>query len=113
MKRSASPSVSASPMRSWPWFGMPMMSPAQASSASSRSWARKSTGFATAIGLPVRTWWSFMPRSKWPEQSRTKATRSRCLGSMLAWTLKTKPVTAGSQAPTARGSAGWVSGGGP
>ena len=34
-----------------------------------------------------------MPRSKWPEQRRTKATRSRCLGSMLAWTLKTKPVT--------------------
>ena len=54
-----------------------------------------------------------MPRSKWPEQSRTKATRSRCLGSMLAWTLKTKPVTAGSQAPTARGSAAWISGGGP
>ena len=54
-----------------------------------------------------------MPRSKWPEQSRTKATRSRCFGSMFAWTLKTKPVTAGSQAPTARGSAGCVSGGGP
>ena len=90
-----------------------MMSPAQASSASSRSCARKSIGLAIAIGLPVRTWKSFMPRWKCPEQSRTKATRSRCFGSMLAWTLKTKPVTAGSQAPIARGSAGCTSGGGP
>jgi hypothetical protein len=49
--RSASPSVSVSPMRSWPWLGMPMMSPAQASSASSRSEARNSTGFEIAIGF--------------------------------------------------------------
>ena len=106
MKRRASPSVSVSPMRSWPWFGMPMMSPAQASSASSRSAARNSTGFVIAIGLPVRTWCSFMPRSKCPEARRTKATRSRCLGSMLAWTLKTKPVTGGLlRGRSARGSA--------
>ena len=30
-----------------------------------------------------------MPRSNRPEQMRAKATRSRCDGSMLAWTLKT------------------------
>jgi hypothetical protein len=47
---------------SWPWLGMPMMSPAQASSASSRSEARNSTGFEIAIGFFERTWVSFMPR---------------------------------------------------
>jgi len=61
-----------------------MISPAQASSASSRSEARNSTGFETAIGFLVRTWVNFMPRLKWPEAMRTKATRSRCLGSMFA-----------------------------
>ena len=48
-----------------------------------------------------RTWWrracrcvpwvTTMPRSKRPEQTRKKAMRSRCDGSMLACTLKTKP----------------------
>ena len=38
---SASPSVSVSPSCSTPWFGMPMMSPAKASSSSSRRCDRK------------------------------------------------------------------------
>ena len=111
--RSASPSVSVSPMRSWPWFGMPMMSPAQASSASSRSAARNSTGLVTAICFFDRTCVSFMPRSKCPEARRTNATRSRCLGSMLACTLKTKPETLVSSGAMARGVADCTCGCGP
>ena len=52
--------------------------------------------------LPVRTWCSFMPRLKWPEQRRTNAMRSRCFGSMFAWILKTKPVTLSSVGATSR-----------
>ena len=44
-----------------------------------------------AKGRPVRTWLTSMPRVNRPEQTRTKATRSRWLGSMFAWILKTKP----------------------
>ena len=91
--RSVSPSVSVSPMRNWPWFGMPMMSPAHASSANSRSEARNSTGLVMVIGFLLRTWVSFMPRLKWPDAIRTKATLSRCLGSILACTLNTNPAT--------------------
>ena len=42
---------------------------------------------------PVRMFFNFMPRLKWPEAIRTKAMRSRCCGSILACTLNTKPVT--------------------
>ena len=57
-----------------------MMSPGQASSASSRSRAKKKIGLCTASALAgARRCFSFMPRRKRPEQSRTKATRSRCL----------------------------------
>ena len=48
-------SVSASPMRSWPWLGMPIISPAQASSANSRSAAKNNIGDAIAIIFFVRT----------------------------------------------------------
>ena len=37
-----------------------------------------------------------MPFSYFPEQILTKATRSRCWGSMFAWILNAKPVKAGS-----------------
>ena len=60
--RSASPSVNVSPIRNWPWFGMPMMSPAHASSANSRSAAKNSTGLVIAICFFDRTWVSFIPR---------------------------------------------------
>ena len=79
-----------------------MMSPGQASSAISRSRAKKKIGLETAIGLLCRTMLSFMPRWKRPEHRRTNATRSRCLGSMLAWTLNTKPVTLSSPGSTVR-----------
>jgi len=39
----------------------------------------------------IRTWRIFMPFSYLPEQMRMKAMRSRCLGSMFAWILNTKP----------------------
>ena len=100
-------------MRNCPWFGMPMMSPAHASSANSRSAARNRTGFDTAIGFLLRTCSSFMPRLKCPDANRTKATRSRCFGSILACTLKTKPETLDSSGATWRGSADWICGSGP
>ena len=39
---------------------------------------------------------SFMPRWNLPDAIRNMAIRSRWLGSILAWTLKTKPVTSGA-----------------
>ena len=41
---------------------------------------------------PLRALVTFMSRSKRPEQTRRKATRSRWRGSMFAWILKTKPA---------------------
>src|SRR5690625_4971591 len=43
-----------------------------------------------------------MPFSNWPEQMRIKAMRSRWAGSILACTLKTKPVTLASEGSTLR-----------
>ena len=47
----SSPSVSVSPMRSVPWLGMPTTSPAKASSAMARSWAKKNCGAESADRL--------------------------------------------------------------
>ena len=68
-----------------------MMSPAHASSASSRSFAWNTIALWTLWTLPVRGTVSRMPRVKWPDASRTNAMRSRCFGSMFAWILNTKP----------------------
>ncbi len=73
----------------------PRTSPAQASSTSVRSWARNWSGLFSFSGLPVRACRTSMPRVNFPEQTRTKATRSRCAGSMFAWILKTKPEKKG------------------
>ena len=54
-----------------------------------------------------------MPRLKWPEARRTKATRSRCLGSILACTLNTNPATLVSSGAIWRGWAFWGCGSGP
>ena len=89
-------------MRSVPWFGMPTMSPAKASSAIERSWAKKNCGAVSAIVLPVRTSFARMPRWSRPEHTRMKAMRSRWFGSMFAWILKTKPVIFASPASTTR-----------
>ena len=68
-----------------------------------------------AKGFRVRPWVTVMPRRKRPEQTRTKATRSRWAGSMLAWTLKTIPLKSesigrGSASASSRGDgAGAVS----
>jgi hypothetical protein len=67
--------------------------------------AKKNCGADRLIGLPVRASRAFMPRSSLPEQTRTKAIRSRWFGSMLAWILKTKAVIFGSVASTVRVSA--------
>ena len=89
-----------SPTRSTPWFGMPITSPAKASSASSRSEAKNMIGALTDRDLPVFWTFSFMPRLKAPEAMRNMAIRSRWLGSILAWTLKTKPVTSSAPGST-------------
>ena len=98
----SSPSVSVSPIRKVPWLGMPTTSPAKASSASARSWAKKNCGLDSDMFLPVRTSFAFMPRVSLPEHSRANAMRSRWFGSMLAWILKTKALIRGSAACTLR-----------
>ena len=55
---------------------------------------RRTSGWRRSARGRRRTLRSFMPRLNVPEHSRTKAMRSRWFGSMLAWTLNTKPVTA-------------------
>ena len=90
---SRSPSVdSVSPMRSVPRSITPITSPGHASSIAVRSRAMNCCGDASRIGLPVRTCFTCMPASNFPEHTRTNATRSRCFGSMFAWILNTKPV---------------------
>mmetsp|Transcript_26231 Transcript_26231/g.62013 ORF Transcript_26231/g.62013 Transcript_26231/m.62013 type:complete len:249 (-) Transcript_26231:1361-2107(-) len=108
----ASPSVMVSPSCSTPWLGMPMMSPAKASSSSSRFWLMKVTTVLGRSVLPERTTLRFMPRSKRPEATRTKAMRSRWAGSILAWILNTTPVNLGSSGLTVRCIASRLSGAG-
>src|SRR5574343_483547 len=112
VKRRSSPSVKVSPRRIVPWLGMPMMSPGQASSVVERSRAMKVMALLIDSILPPATCLTFMPRSKRPEQTRRKAIRSRCFGSMLAWILNTKPENFGSFGCTWRVTAGRAIGGG-
>jgi hypothetical protein len=56
---------------------MPTISPGRASSASSRSRAKKVIGFWIDRALPIRALVSYMPRLRLPEQIRMKAMRSR------------------------------------
>ncbi|MNG02558.1 hypothetical protein D3C84_855900 [compost metagenome] len=51
-----------------------------------------------------------MPFSYLPEQMRMKAIRSRCLGSMFAWILNTKPLNFSSTGSTVRSLATRASG---
>ena len=60
--------------------------------------------------LPVPDCFSFMLRLNSPDASRRNATRSRWLGSILACTLKTKPVTSLSPGSAARPTAAWARG---
>ncbi len=89
-------------MPSLPWFGIPRMSPAKASSASLAVLREEEDGVVHGERRAAPTWSSFIPRRKCPEQRRRKATRSRCSWSMLACTLKTKPVTFSSLGWTVR-----------
>ena len=81
---------------------MPTTSPANASSATERSWAKKNCGLDRLMFLPVRTSFAFMPRLSLPEHSRANAMRSRWFGSILAWILNTKALMRGSAASTLR-----------
>ena len=69
----------------------------------SRSWPNTEWAYLVANGLPVGPWVTTIPRSNRPEQTRTKAMRSRWLGSMLACTLNTK---AENGASSGRGTPG-------
>ena len=75
----------------------PTTSPGKASSRVSRSRPKAVWAYLVAKGLPVLSWVTVMPRSKRPEHTRKKAMRSRWDGSMLAWTLKTKPAKGASR----------------
>ena len=61
--------------------------------------------------LAALTWVTAMSRSNFPEQTRTKAMRSRWRGSMFAWILKTKPENAGSSGAIVPPPATWRGGG--
>jgi hypothetical protein len=54
LNSSVSPSVSVSPIESWPWLWMPMMSPATASSLATRSFAMNVSTLPSFISRPVR-----------------------------------------------------------
>ncbi len=75
-----------------------MTSPGNAVSTVSRSWPNIAWAYLVANGRPVAAWVSTIPRSKRPEHTRTNATRSRWAGSMLAWTLNTRPEKGASTA---------------
>mmetsp|Transcript_14161 Transcript_14161/g.34070 ORF Transcript_14161/g.34070 Transcript_14161/m.34070 type:complete len:201 (-) Transcript_14161:984-1586(-) len=70
----------------------PMMSPANPSSSTVLSCPNSCEGRDSATNFLVRAFITFMPRSKRPLTTRTNATLSRCLGSMLACSLNTNPV---------------------
>ena len=74
LEESVSPSVSVSPMCSWPWLWMPMMSPATASSISTRSLAMKVSALASFISRSMRTCFTFMPGCS----GRSRRGRRRC-----------------------------------
>ena len=60
------------------------------------------TTLEAAISRLMRRCFIFMPRSNLPEQTRKKAMRSRCFGSILAWILKINPENFGSSGSTMR-----------
>mmetsp|Transcript_42 Transcript_42/g.120 ORF Transcript_42/g.120 Transcript_42/m.120 type:complete len:325 (-) Transcript_42:568-1542(-) len=108
------PVVMVSPMEKAPGFTKPTMSPGYATSIVSRLWAKSLEGADRRTVLPVRVCSTCMSFSKRPEQTRTKAMRSRCRGSMLACSLKTKPVKSPSLGATSprlltRAPGGWES----
>ena len=67
----------------------PITSPGYASSIVSRSAPNAVVAYLVVSSRPLRSHVTVMPRSKRPEQMRAKARRSRCDGSMFAWTLNT------------------------
>ena len=77
-------------------FATPMTSPGYASSTVERVLAIMVCTCERVSSFPLsRACFTFMPRSKRPEQTRTYASRSRCFGSRLACSLKTKPEKSG------------------
>ena len=88
------------------------MSPGNASSMVERSRPNIACAYLVANGRPVASWVRTMPRSNRPEQTRTKATRSRCDLSIEAWTLNTSPENGDSMARASPDADGRGEGGG-
>ena len=88
-----SPSVKLSPTCRVPWFGTPMMSPGNASSRVFALLREEEDRRRDIHRLSFAHVEQPHAARNFPEQSRTNAMRSRWFGSMLACTLKTKPVT--------------------
>mmetsp|Transcript_17657 Transcript_17657/g.53017 ORF Transcript_17657/g.53017 Transcript_17657/m.53017 type:complete len:226 (+) Transcript_17657:835-1512(+) len=91
-KWTAGPEQSVSPIANAPGLVRPMMSPANPVSTVSRSLANMRCGAASVTTRPVRATLTFIPFSNLPDTTRTNATLSRWRGSMLACSLKTRPV---------------------
>ena len=90
-KATFSSAKSVSPTRRALALTRPMTSPGKASSSVERSRPKTLCAYFVAKGLPVSACVTTMPRVKRPEQTRTKARRSRWARSMPAWILKTNP----------------------
>ena len=73
-----------SPGRSDVALTRPMMSPGNASSSTVRSRPKSACAYFVANGRPLCACVTTMPRSKTPDVTRAKATRSRWLVSMPA-----------------------------
>ena len=81
----------------------PTTSPGKATSTVSRSAPKAVIAYFVVRSRPVRAQVTVIPRSKRPEQIRANARRSRCAGSMFAWTLNTKaekPASSGRDSPS-------------
>mmetsp|Transcript_9828 Transcript_9828/g.19192 ORF Transcript_9828/g.19192 Transcript_9828/m.19192 type:complete len:270 (-) Transcript_9828:539-1348(-) len=89
------PVVMVSPMEKAPGLTKPTMSPGYAFSIVSRRCANSFDGAERRTVFPVLVCKTCMSFSNRPEQTRTKAMRSRCFGSMLACSLKTNPLNSG------------------
>src|ERR1051325_4090728 len=87
--------VRVSPMPKLSWPTRPMTSPGYASSSVSRSLPKSLCELDRRTFFFEREWCTVMSRSNLPEQTRMKATRSRCFGSMFAWILKMNPENPG------------------
>ena len=92
-----------SPIRKAVALTRPMMSPGKAVSSTARSRPKIAWAYFVANGRPVCACTATIPRSKTPEHTRAKATRSRWLVSIPACTLNTNALNGAATSRTCRG----------